>query len=235
MTTRNVILFDLDGTLLDHDLAARRAVQDWAASHHWPRLVAGRPVEELWLGISEAATGAYWSGAVTKVQQRRHRVASFLRSLSIDESVTDDTLDRHFADYRECYLSRIAPFPDALPAMDVLTRSARLAVLTNGDLRAQREKALRAGLLDPLDAFFASSQLGVSKPDPRAFQLALAHLRASTAEATFVGDRLDIDARAATAAGLVGVWIDRMGGSTSVGDVRVISTLSELVAWGTTA
>ncbi|MDF2808213.1 MAG: haloacid dehalogenase, partial [Cellulosimicrobium sp.] len=49
------------------------------------------------------------------------------------------------------------------------------------------------------------------KPDPRVFAEACARLGTDPARTAYVGDELDVDARAARAAGLVGVWLDRPG------------------------
>ena len=71
----------------------------------------------------------------------------------------------------------------------------------------------------------------MAKPDPDAFTAACARLAVAPQAAVYVGDRLDVDARAATAAGLRGVWLDRTGDGAAVtpyGVVR-ISTLDELL------
>ncbi|GAA4627184.1 HAD family hydrolase [Cellulomonas oligotrophica] len=52
---------------------------------------------------------------------------------------------------------------------------------------------------------------GVGKPDPRVFVEACRRLGTDPARTAYVGDELDVDARAAAAAGLVGVWVDRPG------------------------
>lgn len=50
---------------------------------------------------------------------------------------------------------------------------AQVAVLSNGD---QEQKVSRTGLGHHRDVVLTSDQLGVAKPDPRAFELACAHL-----------------------------------------------------------
>jgi len=49
-----------------------------------------------------------------------------------------------------------------------------------------------------------SGEIGASKPCPEAFQLACERLCVAPKTVLYVGDRLDIDARAASAAGLTG-------------------------------
>ncbi len=77
-------------------------------------------------------------------------------------------------------------------------------------------------MLVGLDAF------GVGKPDPRIFRHACAVLGPAPAEVAYVGDELDVDARGARDAGLVGVWLDRHGTGESPDDVPVVRSLDEL-------
>lgn len=75
----------------------------------------------------------------------------------------------------------------------------------------------RTGLHRLVEATIASSSLGMSKPDSRAFALGLARFGVSPVHALYVGDRLDVDARAATNAGLTGVWLSRSGQPPAAG------------------
>ena len=72
-----------------------------------------------------------------------------------------------------------------------------------------------------------SDQLGVAKPDPRAFELACVHLGVPPHAAVYIGDQLEVDALAATAAGLRGIWLNRNGGAVPSG-VEAIDSLTDL-------
>jgi putative hydrolase of the HAD superfamily len=45
--------------------------------------------------------------------------------------------------------------------------------------------------------------------------------------AVYIGDRLEVDARAATAAGLRGIWLNRMGDAVPTG-VEAVDNLTDL-------
>ncbi|WP_235866002.1 HAD family hydrolase [Serinibacter arcticus] len=98
---------------------------------------------------------------------------------------------------------------------DLLVRLAEagLAVgaLTNavGDLSAR--KLARCGLADTVPLLVSLDTFGVGKPDPRVFLEACRLLGTSPERTVYVGDELDTDALAATAAGLRGIWLDRPG------------------------
>jgi putative hydrolase of the HAD superfamily len=69
---------------------------------------------------------------------------------------------------------------------------------------------------------------GVGKPDPRMFRHACHMLGVAPSEAAYVGDELDVDARGARDAGLVGVWLDRHGTGRCPKDVPAVRSLDEL-------
>ncbi|WP_370502926.1 HAD hydrolase-like protein [Cellulomonas sp. ICMP 17802] len=70
------------------------------------------------------------------------------------------------------------------------------------------------------------------------FAEACSRLGINPARTAYVGDELDVDAAAARAAGLVGVWLDRPGGrripigddEIAAADVLVVRSLDELPA-----
>jgi HAD superfamily hydrolase (TIGR01549 family) len=102
-----------------------------------------------------------------------------------------------------------ALYADVRPTLDALrTAGYRLGVIANQP--SEVRGALRR---DGLDAFFdtwgVSDDLGVHKPDPRLFELALQTARIDGAAAVMVGDRLDYDVRPARQAGMRAVWMLR--------------------------
>jgi putative hydrolase of the HAD superfamily len=102
-------------------------------------------------------------------------------------------------------------------------------VVTNRMADMQQLKAELAGLLDEVDAFVVSSDVGAGKPDPRVFQAALERGGAGPDEALMVGDNPIRDVAGAQRLGIRTAWLDRDGGDDCgvVADRR-IRTLAEL-------
>jgi HAD superfamily hydrolase (TIGR01509 family) len=98
--------------------------------------------------------------------------------------------------------------PEAEAAL-VLARQAGLAAAvisnSNGTITAILEAL---GLGRHLDFVIDSSRVGVEKPDPRIFQIALERARLQPAQAAYVGDLYSIDVLGARAAGLHAVLMD---------------------------
>jgi HAD superfamily hydrolase (TIGR01509 family) len=98
-------------------------------------------------------------------------------------------------------------------------------------------RAILAGLeVDRyLDFVLPSGAVGVAKPNPEFFAIALDAAGVSPAEALMVGDSYRADVRGAWAAGMDAVWLDRTEGVTitpedepAPTDVRVIRSLDEV-------
>jgi len=119
---------------------------------------------------------------------------------------------------------------------DVLRRlSARykLAVLSNAISDAPRVALQRSRLMGLLDAVVCSRDMGVRKPDPRAFLHVLEMLGVEADEAVHVGDSVEADMEGATAAGMRAIWVRGGGESgwagTSIGSIcELPKLLSEL-------
>jgi HAD superfamily hydrolase (TIGR01509 family) len=127
---------------------------------------------------------------------------------------------------REC-LWRV--MHDDTPAVlaELRRRGYTLGVVSNADGRAAA--ALDAcGLAAHFSAVIDSHIVGVEKPDPRIFELALAACGAAPEETLFVGDIYEIDVQGARSAGLTPVLIDPLGLYGEV-DCERIESLRELL------
>lgn len=225
------VVFDLDGTLLDHDGAAASAVRQIAATAG-----VADPAELVaaWRVLEDRHLEAYRAGWCSFAEQRRRRAREFLPLLGVpvgDDAALDAWFARHYLPaYEEAWRS----YPDVVPCLDRLATVSGppvLAVLTNGDTDQQHAKLTRLGLADRFAAILTSADLGVAKPDPQAFTLVCDTLGVDRVAAVYVGDRLDIDATAARDAGLTGIWLDRHHSTATHCDVGVpqIRSLTELV------
>lgn len=63
-----------------------------------------------------------------------------------------------------------------------------------------------------------SGEIGVAKPDPAIFEVALARANLTTNDVWHVGDSLSTDVAGAIAAGIKSVWLNRTGRSRGPSD-----------------
>ncbi|GGN01016.1 hydrolase [Thermus composti] len=105
---------------------------------------------------------------------------------------------------------RFPLFPEVPDFLEALReKGAHLVLLTNGVPDLQREKLAGAGLSEAFDLTLVSGEVGLGKPDPRLFRMALCPFGAGPEAAVMVGDNPQRDIRGALEAGLRAVFVDR--------------------------
>ncbi|WP_417767328.1 HAD family hydrolase [Stappia sp.] len=184
--TSPVLLFDLDGTLVDtsHDLAAAINAVMRAEGHD-----------------------------ETSVERLGHLFGqggrAMLRRALADNGVTDpspETIERLNRDFIACYRADIAtlsrPFPGAVEALDTLHVAGwRMAVCTNKTEVVARELLIELGLIDRFRAVVGADTFARPKPDAMPLLGAIERSGGIVPGSVMIGDsRTDIDA--ARAAGL---------------------------------
>ena len=95
--------------------------------------------------------------------------------------------------------------PGCTEVLALLRARYRLGVVTNGPADSQRHKFEHSGLQDYFEVFLPSGEVGVQKPDPEIFHIALKRMGLNSDEAVFVGDHLDLDVIGAQDAGMRGI------------------------------
>lgn len=203
----DVVVLDLDDTLLDHRGSAAHALAAWL-----PTTLGVAPSEaviDAWFELEERYWAAWLAGRFRLDEARRRRMAGLLAALG-RPTVDDAALDELFACHIAAYEAAWAPFPDAIDTLAELTAAGmRLAVLTNGAAEMQRAKITAIGAAPFLTGVFTAEDLQLAKPDIAAFMETCRRLAADPARVVHVGDRYDLDVVAARAAGLSAVHLDR--------------------------
>ncbi len=130
-----------------------------------------------------------------------------LEAAHVPAGIVTPALERLAARQREHGLWT-RPAEGARETIDaLLSTPLRLACVSNSDGRA--EQTLEAcGVRDGLEFVIDSHVVGIEKPDPRIFELALAGLGVPAAHALYVGDIRAVDETGARAAGMHFVLID---------------------------
>lgn len=127
-----------------------------------------------------------------------------------------------------------APFPDTAGSLRRFRRAGlRLGVVSNAWPSLERRYE-DAGLRGLFDVFVISALVGMLKPEPGIYRLALAEMANPAAAVAFVDDDPG-NVAAATECGMIGVVMDRYGaGATPAGlpVARDLSGLAETLGLG---
>ena len=123
-----------------------------------------------------------------------------------DPAVTAFALDVHQRTFRK--MSRL--FDDVPDLLAQLRKEAiGAALVTNYSTVAQLQKIDFVGLSKEFDAVVISGEVGVAKPSPVIFEIALNRLGLSSDDVVHVGDTPHTDVAGARAAGIPSVWLNR--------------------------
>src|SRR6185503_15618778 len=201
------IVFDVGSTLVRMNYAAMAA--GLAARGH---AVTAADVEDAELRARVRLDADLAAGHSTESADARARQARYLLE---PLGITDPAEIGAFGAWRSAYNPPVGLFHVVDPAAaDALARvrGAGLAVGAISNSNGTVAALLAAlGLGPALDFVIDSAVVGVEKPDPRIFHLALAAAGVEPREAAYVGDFYSVDVLGARAAGLDAVLLDPRG------------------------
>lgn len=211
--TPKLVLFDLDDTLCDYDTALhtriRYAFEPWFPSP-----------DELAAAVRAQVELADWEGG-------EHFSSVFARFGVSDPDAARLARERFLEDrYRGLRL-----FDDALDVITAVASHVPIGMITNGPSDIQWPKIRLLDIEHLFPVIIVSEDVGVWKPDPAIFTIALERSGFAAHEAIYVGDSVVADVPGARAAGIRSVWMNRARRTWSDGDPpdAVIHSLHDLL------
>lgn len=175
------LVFDFDGVIV--------RTEDYRPRHAWDARL-GLPIgsveravhhSDLWVQaqLGRISDAAYWRGVAELLYMRREDINELRR-----DYFSGDRLNYRLVDY----------------IRELREQGYAVALLCNESLQVyQRLQAL--GIRELFDPVLVSAQMGVMKPDPTAFRVALHELGVGPREAVLIDDSLP-NVRAAQAVGM---------------------------------
>jgi len=219
------VFFDAGNTLLRINYAAIVA----ALGRHGIRRAPGEVVRAEYQ--ARVRLDPYLApGASTESQSV---AGDYFRFLLEELGITDPETSRALAEWRRRYNPPVGLWNQADPEAErVLGRlraggfGAGVISNSNGSVQGILEEL---GLARHLDFILDSAVVGVEKPDPRIFRMALDEANVAPAEAVYIGDLYSVDVLGARGAGLQAILLDpgRVWGHV---DCPVAGSLDEAVA-----
>jgi putative hydrolase of the HAD superfamily len=245
-------LFDLDDTLIPEAPAILAGYQAVAEA------VWGQSTPERVRQLTEAAHAVWRAGAPWEYKERVHfslgeglhgefvadgpgpdRLRQFIPQLHEEafEAALPDARRGSSAElvdrWRRARISALSLYPGTREVLTELGSRAPLALVTNGAARLQRAKLAQTRIEDLFEVIVDSETVGVGKPSPKMFEVALGQLGVTGDAAVMVGNDLGRDVAGARAAGIRPIWVHRPAdgwGGGDPGDAEQIADLRELLA-----
>lgn len=203
--TLRAVLFDIDDTLFSTTqfakVARRNAVRAMIQTGlDLPEEVVLRELEEVLAEFS------------SNYDHHFDQLLKRLRPKALQQVNPALIVAAGIAAYHDTKFRELRPFEDVVPLLGALRQAGLVTgIITHGWTIKQAEKLVRLGLVPYLDprAVFISDQLGISKPNPKIYALALRDLGLEPAEAMYVGDSPSHDITPPKSIGMKAAWAKR--------------------------
>lgn len=178
----DLLIFDLDGTLIDSKL-------DLANSVNATRVHMGR-------GAIDAETAASWVGNGAPVLIRR------AMGPEASEAEIEQALAWFLAYYREHMLDNTVLYPGVREGLDALSHAGvKMAVLTNKPVRFSRDLVKGLGVADHFLQVYGGNSFDQKKPHPIGIETLRAENETAAERTMMIGDSA-VDIRTARNAGV---------------------------------
>ena len=172
--------------------------------------------DDLWT-TSPEESARFWKGVYVRM----------LETLGLP--ATDGLPDRLYATFTD--LENYALFEDVPPVLTQLSSITSLGVVSNFEPWLDDLLRLR-GVRDRFDVCVISGNVGIEKPDPRIYEMALEEAGVGARDAAYVGDNPEFDVWPVIDLGMTPVLIDRRERfpeheGTRITDMRELPALLE--------
>ncbi|MFQ9985034.1 MAG: HAD family hydrolase [Lachnospiraceae bacterium] len=97
-------------------------------------------------------------------------------------------------------------YKDVPYCLEILNKKYRIGVIANQSL-GTKSRLEKWGIMKYIDLVIASAEEGVSKPNPKIFEIALQRAKCEANKAIMIGDRIDNDIMPAKKMGMRTIWI----------------------------
>jgi len=217
------VLFDLDDTLFDHRHCARCALAGVREAQACLQAVDLEALERQHADILETL---HLEVVAHHLGLDDARVERFRRLYAAAGAEADaEAAARTASMYRQLYLAARREISGATALLREVQKRATAVVVSNNLLQEQQAKLRHCGLAPFVDLLVVSEEVGVSKPDPRIFEVALERAGCTAGEAVMIGDSWTNDVEGARAAGIRAIWFDRDGGTPADTSIEVVRSL----------
>lgn len=227
MAKYNCIMMDIDNTLLDFDAAERKALLETLQQFSLP---CDEAAVSRYHEINSSLWGELNKGKIRRDKLVVERFDRFVKEIGAAAKATE--LNRAYTEHLATHADVI---PGAEEALQELAEVATMIAVSNGTESVERGRLKLSGFEKYFDDIFVSEAVGVSKPNPKIFQMAMRKLGIEHSDKVLVvGDSLSADIQGGVNAGLDTCWVNMNGlenesGLTPTYEVKALRELYPIV------
>lgn len=208
MKKYKAVFLDWDDTIGDWTNAEHQALQDIYSNFHLEEIYASfddylaayKPYNlELW--------GKYGRGEVTKEKLHFERFYRPIERLALSEERRAELAHKMGYDFLQLTNKYFSLLPDSDIIIRALAAKYPLTIISNGFKEVQYYKFAHSGLQECFAHTIISEEVGINKPQPEIFRIALEKNGVSADETVMIGDSYSSDIAGAKAAGIDQIWI----------------------------
>ena len=229
------VLFDLDNTLCDSDIAWDLATKEtFQLLHQRESDVSEKAITKAWAAIHQRLFQELNAGKGSMAELRDKRFHCLFQELGLPIGRMAEELN-DFLSSR--YLTGLSLYTD-VSVLEML-HAYHVGIITNGahdnHTDSQFSKVRHLGLRERIQSLTISDEVGVRKPGIEIFKVACERANVLPKEVLFVGDSIENDIVGANRAGMTSVRIDRKSDRLipETGDERpdyVVSNLQNVLS-----
>ena len=196
-----VILWDVDGTLLDFLKAEYEAIKTC-----FRIFGLGECTDEMVARYSEI-NKKYWEMLERKELTKPEVLVGRFREFFAKEKIRTDCAEDFNKEYQLRLGDTICFCDNSYELLKRLKGRVKQYAVTNGTKIAQNKKLNRSGLIDIFDGIFISEDIAIEKPDVGFFQSVFERIgQYEKDEVMIVGDSLTSDMQGGNNAGILCCW-----------------------------
>lgn len=201
MAKYKYLLWDIDGTILNFELAERAAIRSL-----FDRFKLGDCSDEMLMCYSQI-NKKYWQLMESgKIKKDKMLVERFIEFFSY-KGINADIAAEFNKEYQIALCDTIVFNDDAIDIIKHQRKTCKIVIVTNGTEVVQEKKLERSGLNDIADNVFISEIVGFEKPNIRFFEKVILEVGIKDLkEALIIGDSLTSDIQGGHNIGIDTCW-----------------------------
>lgn len=201
MKKYELLLIDLDGTILDFNKSEEEAIKQCFLNYG---IEPNKENIKLYSEINDLMWKALERGEINQSDLKIARFSKFLEAIGRNE-VDATAMGENFLTLlgEGKYL-----IDGALEFIKNLKQSHKIAYITNGISKVQRSRLFENPIADFADKVYISEDIGYSKPHPQMIYLALDEFNIDKSKALVIGDSETSDIQAGINAGVDSLYLN---------------------------